>query len=451
MKWFELLKFSLGNLLRRKLRTALTVLGVMIGTASIVVMMSLGIGLNSSYMEQVQSSTTLTMITIYNDNYYMYDSKDSGGSSDIKLTKESVQSFYDIEHVTCASPVYSFNVLFKSGKYESNSNVNAVSLDLLKAFQLPIISGSLPEEGDELKLLMGKETAYNFYDPSSNNWYGGWDENGNRTDPLVSLTDDTIYAIYDTNAYYNALSGEGVMPKKYMLEDITVLGKESTDNYSYSMYDYNIYCDIDAVDKLFTKMFKKSAWPNQQTDKNGKPVTPMTYNQAYVLVDDIENVTTVQQQLKDMGYQASSEIEYLESMKKQSRTIQYVLAGIGSVSLIVAAIGITNTMLMSIFERTKEIGIFKVLGCSLKNIRTMFLMEAGLIGFGGGLCGVTLSYLLSFAINILISSGGEKISVIPIWLALLGMGFAVVVGMVAGISPASRAMKLSPLEAIRTL
>ena len=106
---------------------------------------------------------------------------------------------------------------------------------------------------------------------------------------------------------------------------------------------------------------------------------------------------------------------------------------------------------MSIFERTKEIGIFKVLGCSLKNIRTMFLMEAGLIGFGGGLCGVTLSYLLSFAINILISSGGEKISVIPIWLALLGMGFAVVVGMVAGISPASRAMKLSPLEAIRTL
>jgi ABC-type antimicrobial peptide transport system permease subunit len=102
---------------------------------------------------------------------------------------------------------------------------------------------------------------------------------------------------------------------------------------------------------------------------------------------------------------------------------------------------------MSIFERTKEIGIFKVLGCSLKNIRSMFLVEAGLIGLGGGITGVVLSFLLSFGINKLIG----EVSVIPLWLALVGMGFAVLVGMIAGISPASRAMKLSPLEAIRTL
>ncbi|MEG1181186.1 MAG: FtsX-like permease family protein, partial [Oscillospiraceae bacterium] len=110
---------------------------------------------------------------------------------------------------------------------------------------------------------------------------------------------------------------------------------------------------------------------------------------------------------------------------------------------------IANTMLMSIFERTKEIGIFKVLGCSLPNIRGMFLTEAGLIGLCGGALGVTLSYALSYVINKLVGMG--EISLIPFWLAAFGLGFAVLVGMASGFYPARRAMKLSPLEAIRTL
>ena len=81
-------------------------------------------------------------------------------------------------------------------------------------------------------------------------------------------------------------------------------------------------------------------------------------------------------------------------MQEQSRNIQLVLGGIGAVSLFVAAIGIANTMMMSIYERTKEIGIIKVLGCALQNIREMFLMEAGFIGFLGGVIGVVLSYII---------------------------------------------------------
>ena len=104
-----------------------------------------------------------------------------------------------------------------------------------------------------------------------------------------------------------------------------------------------------------------------------------------------------------MGYEASSNAEWIESEQKTMGYVQAVLGGIGAVSLFVAAIGITNTMMMSIYERTKEIGVMKVLGCDLRNIRSLFLLEAGFIGFIGGVIGLALSYTLSAVINKLAS------------------------------------------------
>ena len=106
-----------------------------------------------------------------------------------------------------------------------------------------------------------------------------------------------------------------------------------------------------------------------------------------------------------------------------------------------------------LFRSTKEIGVIKVLGCSLRNIKQMFLLEAAFIGFIGGLVGNILSFLISFVINAIVASSGAmgvegNISYIPIWLAAASMIFAVFVGMAAGYFPALRAMRLSPLAAI---
>lgn len=165
----------------------------------------------------------------------------------------------------------------------------------------------------------------------------------------------------------------------------------------------------------------------------------------------------IQNQLTELGYEAYSNAEWLESSMQSLVYVQAVLGGIGAVSLFVAAIGITNTMMMSIYERTKEIGVMKVLGCDLRNIRSLFLMEAGFIGFIGGVIGLILSFLISFVINRIagsanqgiISGGAGGISYIPLWLVLLSLVFAILVGMIAGFFPARRAMKLSPLAAIR--
>ena len=156
-----------------------------------------------------------------------------------------------------------------------------------------------------------------------------------------------------------------------------------------------------------------------------------------------------------MGFQTHSNAEYLESMKKQSAMIQAVLGGIGAISLLVAAIGIANTMMMSIYERTREIGVIKVLGCDLKNIKQMFLMEAGFIGFLGGVIGNVFSIIISVVINKVVAGMGAEmgitggISYIPVWLVLVSLLFATLVGMAAGYFPALRAMRLSPLAAIR--
>jgi len=436
MKFSELIAFSFKNLCRRKIRAVLTILGVMIGTASIVVMMSLGVGLNKSYMDQIESSTTLTKITVWNYN--------RGDDSGVTINDDTVAEFQALNHVKAASPVYEFEVYMQSGKYEASMYVNAMSLDMLQALGMPVIEGQLPQYGDTIKLVAGSKVGYNFYDPNSS--YGGWygDESA---EPNVDLYETPVFAIYDTETYWNFRYGDGSgdMPKKYLLETCAVVGSESNDGYS--EYDYSAYCDIEAVKTQFTKIFKKGKWPNQEVDTNGKLKTPLTYYNAYVLVDDLDNVSEVQKQLTDMGFQAYSEMDYINSMKEESNVIQMVLGGIGSISLLVAAIGIANTMLMSIFERTKEIGIFKVLGCSLQNIRSMFLCEAAMIGFAGGIFGLILSFILSFIINTFIG----EVSVITLPLVLLGLLFSVFVGIVAGISPASRAMKLSPLEAIRSL
>ena len=178
-----------------------------------------------------------------------------------------------------------------------------------------------------------------------------------------------------------------------------------------------------------------------------------------VKVTDFQDVAAISQQIKDIGYQTNSLTDILDSMKSQYGQLQAILGGIGAVSLLVAAIGITNTMIMSIYERTREIGVMKVIGAALSDIRRLFLLESGLIGLIGGILGLGMSYGLSFILNTtgmtLIDYWGSagpdtKMSVIPLWLVGYTLIFATLVGLISGFYPARRAMRLSAIEAIRT-
>lgn len=253
--------------------------------------------------------------------------------------------------------------------------------------------------------------------------------------------------------FQNMGNGDESSQKKYLFPACALVdGGEN----GFSEYGYQIYTDIDLLKTQLKKIYRKNPIPGQPTNKKGKPYNYFVYNMIYVNVDDMEHVTEVQKAITDMGYEAYSSMQWLEQAQQQTDMIQAVLGGIGAVSLFVAAIGIANTMMMSIYERTKEIGVLKVLGCALGDIRTMFLMEAGFIGFMGGVLGLGLSYSVSAAINKFLGAslsgmtgGSGAISRIPLWLSGSAVVFAVLIGMLAGLFPALRAMKLSPLAAIR--
>ena len=222
---------------------------------------------------------------------------------------------------------------------------------------------------------------------------------------------------------------------------------------SYGMYSMSLLADIDTLKEYLMRNYGKGRIPNQPRDK-GKPLNEWVYNSIVLEVDEAENVDMVQQAVMDLGFEASSNKEMLESMQSTMQIVELVLGGIGMVAFLVAAIGIANTMMMSTYERTKEIGVMKVLGCDMKDIMLLFLAEAAFIGFIGGIVGLGFSEIISFIINSLAASvdgmATGKISVIDWWLALAAVGFSTLMGMVAGYFPARRAMKLSPLAAIHT-
>ena len=172
------------------------------------------------------------------------------------------------------------------------------------------------------------------------------------------------------------------------------------------------------------------------------------YNQVLVKCSDISDVKAVKTEIENMGYGTYSAQDAVEMAEEQTARIQYLLGAIGGVSLLVAAIGIINTMMMSIYERTKEIGIIKVLGCRMSNIAGMFLAESAFIGLFGGALGLGVSYGLGLVLNALLASSGLT-SVIPLYLAVGAVAFSVLVGLLSGLYPAIRAMRLSPLAAIR--
>lgn len=438
MRFLDLLAMSVNNLRRRKLRTFLTVLGVVIGTASIVVMVSLGIGLNQMTIEQIKSYGSLTTIDIYN-----YGNHGSDKSEPLYITDDTIKQFMRIPHVVTASPILEVGVEARQGAYSGYLQLRGVNRQYMD--EIPVGQGSLPDKNSkDMELVVGNTVIRNFYNSKTGKGY--WDT-GEMPD--VDFMNKPLFLSFDTNE--TDAEGNSKPPKKYLIQTVGMVegGVEDWNNYS-----YYVYTDIDMMKAMLKKIYKKNPIPGQPTNKKGKALGYLVYDEAYINVDDMDNVIEVQKTITDMGFQANSNMDWLEQSQKQSNMVQAVLGGIGAVSLFVAAIGIANTMMMSIYERTKEIGVIKVLGCAMENIRSMFLIEAGFIGFMGGMIGLLLSYGVSFLINKFLAASftmgmGGDLSRIPIWLSAAAVIFAIFIGMLAGLFPALRAMKLSPLAAIR--
>lgn len=455
MKISDLVSLSFENLRRRKGRTVLTVIGVVIGTCAIVVMVSLGIAMNEGFDEMLAQWGDLTQIQVYLQG-------SSGSSEALKLDDAAITTFSELENVTVATPIYTspyLNIKVVAGKKDryqmQYAQIVGVYAKAIEALEYELISGEyLPEkaasESGKVQVLIGENAGYSFYDTKRKGdkayrWQGQTDAAGELLEPFVNISSDVM-------TIHNASTEKDAKPFDY---DMNVVGVLKSD-YSKGYYtDGGIIMDLNVLKRLEKEYIKANAIKDTNAD---------SYNQVIVKATDVDTVEAVEQAIKDMGYGTYSMSSQRESMQQQSQMIQMVLGGLGAVSLFVAALSIANTMTMAIYERTREIGVMKVLGCELGKIRSMFLFEAAMIGLIGGLAGIAISYVLSFVLNYfgprLMASGllnflsmygsyGSKLSVIPIWLSVSAVIFATFIGVVSGIAPANRAVRISALEAIR--
>lgn len=455
MRWPDLIQTSLASLRQRMLRTIMTVLGVLIGTTSVVVMVSLGIGMTESMLSEMRDNATMTRVTVYpgsdgGGGGGMFGPMPSGGATSPKDKVMNAQTMAELlayEGVEKVTPVYTVMAHVQVGQESADLQVTGVPGTDLPDEGLKLTEGRLPEKGDGLALLVGNMVA---------NYWFPYDQSSMEP-AKVNWMDQQVFVSFPNEwAQVTTDNGGGTTQptaaKKFIVPVTGMFGAQT--DFSAG----NVYVDLDYLVDALRKSYPGKALPGQPALADGSPKSSaFQYSQLYLKADTPERAEELTTQLRQEGYSVSSNIEMMRAMQRSSMIVQAVFGGIGFISLLVAAIGIANTMMMSVYERTKQIGVMKVLGASLTDIRNLFLVESGFIGLFGGLVGLLLSYLLSGILNLTLGAAASagmgdpmKISLIPPWLALSAIVFSTLIGTMAGLMPANRAMKLSPLAAIRS-
>lgn len=507
MKTIDLFGFSFDNLKRRKGRTILTVIGVVVGVCAIVVMISLGIAVNRATDAMLQNWGDLTKIQVMR-----YGAQQGTPNLDDKM----VETFQTMPHVVASTPIYQSYEIYgqvvggRSDRYVIDGpTLVGMMPDAIEPMGYPLVTGSYDLNADlgrgKIPVLIGEQAPFSFRD-SKKSWMSPdvmkypqydenytsiinlpkYDENGTLLNP-----DDFFLDMMNTKLTYKMQVGydDTTGEPKYKNYELVPVGMVSG-GMSDWMVSNGIIMSIENI-KMLENDYRKATGSSSgggggsffgggmvYYDSGGGGVGDTTtvdgYDTVYVKVDDVRNVEGVETAIKKIGYQIYSMSETRKQLQGQVAQTQMMLGGLAAVSLFVAALNIMNTMTMAITERTREIGVMKVLGCRLRDIRRMFLIEAGSIGFIGGAVGCIVSFLISLLLNnlpqIMLLLGIEgnvdlagffglgglasqmpnmQLSVIPPWLILLALVFAAAVGFVSGISPANRAMRISSLAAIR--
>lgn len=439
MRISDLIVMGLKNLSRRKARTLLTVLGVVIGTLSIVIMVSIGIGMGSNYQSQVMQWGSMTSITVNARQNEFDDDGNYLGSKEQNLDDKVVEKIKKLDHVRATTAVLNKNVQLYTGKYQGWAYITAMDSSTYEDFDFPPLQfGEYPTEEDKSAIIFGSDTP-EFSDPKSRMWQ-----------PIeVDLQKEKIVLKFQEYSVSDQ-QREFTLPLKNIAKMEETNGE----------FNWNTYVDLE----YFKTIYMKYANTLSLADRKKALKTINEYKQIKVNVDNIKNVEDVQKAIEEMGFKSYSLVSDLAPLTEASDMMQMVLGALGAVAMIVSAISIANTMVMSIYERTREIGIMKVLGCVIKDIRKLFLFEAGMIGLLGGIVGVALGYVASALVNKFgqpifkaLMSGNymydmenTSFSIIPIWLPLLAMVISICIGLISGYFPARRATKISAIEAMRS-
>lgn len=437
MRFLDLLLLIVRNLGRRKARVGLTAVGVIIGTASVVVLVSLAIGLQKNAQEQLGGIGDLTQITVY-PNYGEYMPVQAVGSSieskpqnQTLITDQSLAEFRAIPGVATVVPRdwLQAGMVLKLGSLEGYGSVIGQELDDLGKLSIEARTGTT--ELRRGKVVIGSQVNRNFFNPRL--------RPGQEPPSPPDLQDATLRMIL------SRWTQDGTEIRKTLpFEVVGVLAETRSEP------DWTIYMTMEDV----VAINEWSSGRRVNRNRDG-------YSMAIVKVEDVGQVLDIADQINQMGFMAGTPQSFVQGINSFYLVLQIIFGGVGAIALLVAAIGIANTMAMAILERTREIGLMKAVGATNRDVLSIFLGEAAGIGLIGGLGGVLLGWSAGQVINVIAlayfagqtaQTGGLPPSIAvytPLWLPLSTLIFSIIVGLVSGLYPALRAATLVPVNALK--
>ncbi len=474
MKFSDYIRLAFRNIRRQKLRSGLTVFAVVIGAMSVTIMLALVTGAKGFFLSQVESSGLLEQVAVSakSDISNFDDANHGGGGGDcatcVKLTDTIVDKVKAIPHVVGVTRVV------------QDGSLEAISY------------------GGK-KLSTQQITAYDANGIINNNVLAGRDIADSDKDGVITITSDYADKFgfknnyngivgkevqLETRSYYTGVGADVQPPpqcngpcdnnnqnsQKPTILTAEIVGVVDTGDRSATiriplewmrgMQQNRMYQFTAADQKAQQNACKNVPGPCNSGQHMTLLVTDMLAQNGYASliakVDNSKNAAAAATEIKKLGVGAADAEASIQQQLTVFNIMGLVLGGIGGIALAVAAVGVVNTMIMAILERTREIGVMRAVGAKRSTVRTLFTFEASMLGFIGGVLGVLAGYGLTRIANVFVNKQLASQSVkahniigLPLWLVLAVVGIGTLIGMLAGLYPAARAAKLDPVEALR--
>lgn len=388
-----LLHIAFRNFIDRKLRSFLTVTAVVIGVAAVFFLLSFGLGVQALVTNQVIGDKSLKSIDVTSPN-----------SKIVKLNEESIATIKRFNHIDKVGVQYSFPGIMKLGGGEADVIAYGVNYEYQNLSSLEISEGRLLKENDNKSIVVSQSALKAF----------------GITDAKKAVNQIVIITIPLERAEAEITQ---------IAESFVIVG----------------VIESSAGNEIFM--------PSSNFDVAGVP----NYNQVKVVVDDMSNVNVVRTQIESKGLQTTSLIDTLNEINNIFKFFNLVLIGFGSIGMVVAILGMFNTLTISLLERTKEIGLMMALGARRYDVRRLFIFEAILISLIGSVIGIILAFITGKLVNLYINFGARDRGVTeyfelfktPLWVVALIIITTVLIGAGVVYFPARRAEKINPIDALR--
>lgn len=467
MKLPDLTELALRNLRESVLRNSLTTIGISVGVASLVAMLSLGTGLQQLFSQRLAKSGLFDTVFVSSRR----DLRGMGREEERKgptpgesriLDEPARQEMERLPNVSEAYPDIRFvtelryedkphlttisalplsaksNDAFDGmqGKFFSSDTGAEVILQKTFAEELlgktPPLGAAEPNVAELARPLLGKELTMRYAQRQA----AAANQPPLRADETAAPDDSVADAAYSVVSREQKLTIVGVSD----LDPETMRGPTRA----------KVFLPLGLAESLHVMQ------PTDLREISRAASDQPVYSSISVRVKNPAQVQLVEDAIKKMGFNTFSILDASNSLRQIFRVLFAFLGIFGSLALTVASIGIVNTLVMAILERRREIGIMKAIGASDGDIRKIFFAEAGAMGILGGIVGVILGWaigqIINFGTNIYLKSQSlppEHFWAVPLWLVVFSIIFAFVVSLVSGLYPAGRAARLDPVQALR--